>query len=172
MTEQTQGKGRPTPKRSQKPKQYVAPPPTDRKEAAKQLRAKNSEKRASMRKGIRAGNEASFLPRDRGPVRALVRDVVDSNRSLGWVLMPGTVLVLLSQFGGQALYADAFLLEIVMLVVCTFDFVRTSRRVKAALAERFPKEAPRGHVFYAIQRTTLARRFRTPKPRVQLGDPV
>jgi len=90
VSEQTTGKGRPTPKRSEAQKRRsgpVAPPPTSRREAAKQLRAKQAENRQRVRKGSLAGDETALLKRDQGPVRKMVRELIDSRRSLGWILL-------------------------------------------------------------------------------------
>ena len=58
MTEQTQGKGRPTPKRTQKARGPVAPPPTNRREAARQLR----EKQAVARKDLKGQSGPGWHP--------------------------------------------------------------------------------------------------------------
>ncbi|MCW2544835.1 MAG: hypothetical protein JWM40_2387, partial [Frankiales bacterium] len=103
MTEQTQGKGRATPKRRDAEKRRggpVAPPPTNRKEAAKQLRAKQAADRQRGRKpsASSAAADRALLPRDAGPVRRLVRDVVDSRRNIAGLLMPTAALSIGSFF--------------------------------------------------------------------------
>jgi hypothetical protein len=173
VTEQTQGKGRPTPKRSQKARGPVAPPPTNRREAAKQLRAKQAEQRVAVRKGSKAGDEKFFLARDRGPVRSYVRDVVDSQRSLGPFLLPYMVVVMVLGFVNvPQLYAAAFLSMIGVIAIVAVDFLRLGRIIARGLNERFPDEKRRPHIFYGLQRTSLIRRWRTPPPKVGLGDAV
>ncbi|MCU1587381.1 MAG: conserved rane protein of unknown function, partial [Frankiales bacterium] len=101
MTEQTQGKGRPTPKRRDVQKRRggpVAPPPTNRREAAKALRAKQAADRQRGRAGSAGRSEGVLLARDQGPVRGLVRDLVDSRRNLGGLLMPAAALSIGSFF--------------------------------------------------------------------------
>ena len=172
MTEKTTGKGRPTPKRSQRARGPVAPPPTNRREAARALRMKQAQEREQVRKGSKAGDEKYFLPRDRGPVRAYVRDLVDSQRTLGPFLLPYMLLTFVTEFIDQALYAAAFLGMVGVIVVVGADYVRLGRLISKGLAERFPDERRRPHVFYGIQRTALVRRWRTPPPRVAVGADV
>ncbi|MDX6218440.1 MAG: hypothetical protein QOJ48_121 [Frankiales bacterium] len=173
MTEQTQGKGRPTPKRNQKARGPVAPPPTNRRAAAKQLRAKQAEQRRAVRDGSRAGDERMFLGRDRGPVRSYVRDAVDSQRTLGPFLLPYMVIVILLGFvNNPQLYAAAFLSMLGVIVIVAIDFIRIGRVISRGVKERFPDEKRRPHVIYGIQRTTLIRRWRTPPAKVSVGADV
>ena len=173
MTEQTQGKGRPTPKRNQKARGPVAPPPTNRRAAAKQLRAKQAEQRRAVREGSRAGDERMFLARDRGPVRSYVRDAVDSQRTLGPFLLPYMVIVILLGFvNNPQLYAAAFLSMLGVIVIVAIDFIRIGRVISRGVKERFPDEKRRPHVIYGIQRTTLIRRWRTPPAKVAVGADI
>ncbi|MCW2671218.1 MAG: conserved rane protein of unknown function [Frankiales bacterium] len=173
MTEQTQGKGRPTPKRNQKARGPVAPPPTNRRAAAKQLRAKQAEQRRAVRDGSRAGDERMFLARDRGPVRSYVRDAVDSQRTLGPFLLPYMVIVILLGFvNNPQLYAAAFLSMLGVIVIVAIDFIRIGRVISRGVKERFPDQKRRPHVIYGIQRTTLIRRWRTPPAKVSVGADV
>ncbi|MCW2671653.1 MAG: conserved rane protein of unknown function [Frankiales bacterium] len=170
MTEQTEGKGRPTPKRNQKARGPVAPPPTNRRAAAKQLRAKQAEQRRAMRDGSRAGDERMFLARDRGPVRSYVRDLVDSQRTLGPFLLPYMVVVIALGFvNNPQLYAAAFLSMLGVIAIVAIDFVRIGRLISRGVKERFPDQKRRPHVVYGIQRTTLIRRWRTPPAKVAVG---
>ena len=173
MTEKTQGKGRPTPKRNQKARGPVAPPPTNRREAAKQLRAKQAEQRAAIRSGSKAGDDRMFLARDRGPVRGYVRDLVDSQRTLGPFLLPFMVLNVVISFVGNAdINRAAFLAMLGVIVIVGVDLVRLGRVISTGVAARFPDEKRRPLVFYGLQRTTLIRRWRTPPARVAVGADV
>ena len=175
MTEKTEGKGRPTPKRNQKARGPVAPPPTNRREAAKQLRQKQAENRKAIREGSKAGDERAFLARDRGPVRAYVRDVVDSQRSIGPLLMPYMIVVIVIGLIPPlvTIYPSAFLGMILLLMFAGFDFLRLGRLISKGIKERFPDEKKmRPHVFYGLQRTSLIRKWRTPPARVSFGSEV
>ncbi|MCU1600842.1 MAG: conserved rane protein of unknown function [Frankiales bacterium] len=173
MTEQTQGKGRPTPKRSQRARGPVSAPPTNRREAAKALRAKQAEQRTAIRTGSKAGDDRYFLARDKGPERAYVRDIVDSQRTLGPILLPYMIFVIGIGFTNDpALYAISFLSMLAMLLVVGGNFVILGRGISKKLNARFPDVKARKHVLYGIQRTMLIRRWRTPPARVAIGADV
>jgi hypothetical protein len=161
-----QGKGRPTPKRSEAQKRRggpVTPPPTNRKEAAKQLRAKQADSRKRIRVGTATGDESAMLARDQGPVRRAVRDFVDGRRSLGGLLVPVAGVVLVGNFVSIDVAALAFELFVFTLLIVGFDMVRFGRALSTELKQRFPAEKKvRGHVIYGLIRTTQFRRLRRP----------
>ena len=169
MSEQTTGKGRPTPKRNEATKRRtgpVAPPPTSRREAAKQLRAKNAANRQRIKSGSKTGDEAALLPRDQGPVRKLVRDMIDERRTLGWILMPMAIVVLVTGFTkNNALNAVAFEIWLAALLAAAVESVFTGTAVSKAIKERFPDEPKwKGHIRYGVMRTLTIRRLRVPRP--------
>jgi hypothetical protein len=163
------GKGRPTPKRSEAQRGRrggpVAPPPRTRKEAAQRARDEAKAARASVREG------RALLPRDAGPVRALVRDVVDARRSIGTLMLPLALVLLLAQATGDRRVFDVALLTwLVGIVALATDLVLTARVVRRRVREEFPEEQKvRGHVAYGLLRTTVFRRWRIPAPRVSPG---
>jgi hypothetical protein len=165
-----QGKGRPTPKRSESQKRRtgpVTPPPTNRREAAKQLRAKQAESRQRIRVGTATGDESAMLPRDKGPVRRAVRDMVDGRRSIGGLLVPIAGIVLVANFISLDAANLAFELFVLTLLIVGLDMVRFGRSVSAAIKKAFPQEHKiRGHVIYGLIRTTQFRRLRRPPPKV------
>jgi len=171
VSEQTQGqgKGRPTPKRSEAQKRRtgpVAPPPTNRREAAKALRAKQAEQRKRVREGNLRGDEAVLLKRDQGPVRRMVRDLVDSRRSLGWVLLPVALIVVATGFVGNVqVQATTFAIWLASLAAVAIDMLFLGLELRRHLKRAFPDEAKyRGHIAYGLMRTTVMRRFRVPRP--------
>lgn len=175
------GKGRPTPKRSDKERRTgpVPPPPRTRKEAAQRLRAQQATGRKDLRAGYAAGDETRLLPRDRGPARSLVRDVVDSRRNVGVLLLPLAVLLVASQFvGTERVVRIATTVWIGGLLAMLIDIALLALRVGKALATLPPGEqgAGRGraarHVGYAVLRSTVLRRLRMPPPKVSAGDAV
>ena len=172
MSEQTTGKGRPTPKRSEAQKRRsgpVAPPPTSRREAAKQLRAKQAENRQRVRKGSLAGDESALLKRDQGPVRKLVRDLIDGRRSLGWILLPLAILVIVSGLvRNPQLQSTTFAIWLASLLAVSVDMLFAGFAISKAIRESFPAEPRwRGHIRYGLMRTTVMRRFRVPRPTVR-----
>lgn len=174
----TSGKGRPTPKRNVAQGRRPGPPPpppTTRKEAYKRMRETQASRRAQSRAGVARGDEAYLPARDRGPVRKLVRDIVDSRRNIGsfFLLIAGVALVgtLVPSLVVRA-YASYVLFGFFLILIV--DSVLLSRRVKATVAERFPDASTKtkGAVWYAISRSTMIRRWRFPKPEVPLGAQV
>ncbi|PXY27251.1 DUF3043 domain-containing protein [Prauserella muralis] len=184
----TPGKGRATPRRREaegKRRGPVAPPPRTTREAIKrnrELRKQNpvskEERRAAARERrerMMAGDERYLLPRDRGPVKAYVRDLVDSRRNILGLFMPLAILVFVTllvpvpefqQYG--TLVTTVFLLG--MLV----EGFLNGRRITKLVRQRFPDENVRGVSigWYAFVRASQVRKLRMPKPRVKPGQPI
>jgi hypothetical protein len=176
--QQLSGKGRPTPKRSVAQGRRPGPPPpppTTRKEAYKRMRETQASQRAQARQGAARGDEAYLPARDRGPVRRLVRDVVDSRRNIGSLFLAIAGVALVGTFVPSLAvrsYASFLLFGFFLLLIV--DSVVLSRKIKRKVAERFPggQEKSRGIVWYGISRSTMIRRWRFPKPDVPLGADV
>lgn len=171
------GKGRPTPKRKDAQAQRggrVAPPPATRKEAAKRIRAQGAQKRKTVRTGTRSGDESSMMKRDQGPVRRLVRDLVDSRRHVGVLLLPATFLPVLANLSPNVqVRAIATSIWLGAVLAAVSDMVITGAVVRRRVRSDFPEEAStRGHVGYAVVRTAQFKRFRVPRARVGAGDSV
>ena len=173
LTEQlvrASGKGRPTPKRSEAQGRRTGPPPpppTTRKEAYKRMRAQQASRRTESRQGAARGDDSYLPARDRGPVRKLVRDVVDTRRNVGSfflviaaVALIGTVVPNIAIRGYASMLLFAFFL---LLIVDSFVL---ARKINRAVAERFPDAPRRGVAWYGISRATMIRRWRFPKPDV------
>lgn len=170
MTEKTEPKGRPTPKRNVAGKRRtgpVAPPPTNRREAAKALRVKQAENRQRIKDGTARGDDTAMLPRDAGPVRRLVRDIVDGRRTLGWLLLPTAGVVFVANFISLSASAVAFNIWVIALLVVSIDMVLTGRKISEALKQKYPAEKRRPLVIYGLLRTTQFSRFRRPPPTVR-----
>ncbi len=169
------GKGRPTPKRRDATPRRgpVAPPPTTRREAAKRVREQGKQKRTNVRSSAKVGDDRYQLKRDQGPVRALVRDLVDSRRHVSVLLLPAALLPLIGQStGSQIVVSIATTLWLAALIAALADFVGTALLVRKRIRSDFPDDSGRGHLFYATMRTAQFRRFRMPKARVQVGEQV
>jgi hypothetical protein len=164
------GKGRPTPKRSEAQGRRTGPPPpppTTRKEAYKRMRAQQAVRRTESRQGA-ARCDDSYLPaRDRGPVRKLVRDIVDTRRNVGsfFLVIAGVALIgtIVPSIAVRS-YASFLLFGFFLLLIA--DSVVLSRRIRRAIGERFPDAKARGLTWYGISRSTMIRRWRFPKPDV------
>ena len=170
------GKGRPTPKRKDSQKRRggpVTPPPANRREAARRIREQGKEQRAQTKRGAKAGEPRYLMKRDQGPVRQLVRDMVDSRRHIGVLLLPAALLPVLAQLtGSPQVLALATTLWLATLLAAVGDFALTAFLVRRRVRADFPDDPGRGHLFYATMRTAQFRRFRLPKPVVQVGEQV
>jgi hypothetical protein len=172
------GKGRPTPKRSVAQGRRPGPPPpppTTRKEAYKRMRQSQATRRSEARQGAARGDDSYLPARDRGPVRKLVRDVVDSRRNIGSFFLAIAGIALIGTIVPSLVlrsYATFLLLGFFLLLV--IDSVVLSRRINRKVAERFPDtpQKTRGLVWYGVSRSTMIRRWRFPKPEVPLGADV
>ncbi|MGP4087556.1 DUF3043 domain-containing protein [Streptomyces sp. KR55] len=166
-------KGRPTPKRSeaQSQRRSVANTSMTRKEAAKRQR---EERRAALdrqRQALATGDERYLPARDKGPVRKLARDFIDSRFNIAEFFLPMAVVILvLSMVRVPALQTIALLLWLVVIVLIVLDSFVTGYRLKKRLAERFPDDNKRGAVAYALMRSLQMRRLRLPKPQVKRGE--
>jgi hypothetical protein len=166
--------GKVTPKRSAA-KRPVEPPPTNRREAARRVREKQRRARLDAREGMRQGKEDYLLPRDKGPDRALVRDIVDARRNVAtYVLFSFFILIFTtSPSVPPAVRIVGNLLFYLLLLGVVLDSMLLTRKVKTILTERFPKDPIRkGTSLYAIMRSLSIRRLRIPAPRVKPGQKV
>lgn len=161
--------GQTTPKRPGAQRQpAAAAKPLTKEEARQQRRRRRAETRAEFR---REGG-----PRDRGPEKALARDVVDSRRTVGTWFFVGALVVL---FGSQptmppVVQLASNLMWALLAVGVVVDSILISRKIKKLVQARFPKTDQRmGSLYlYAIMRAMTFRRMRAPAPRVKIGDPI
>ena len=171
----TPKKAGPTPKRSEAEANRRGPyrAPTDRKSAAKAGRDRDKSDRVRRNEALARGEEWAMPPKDRGPVRALARDVVDSRRGLAEYYLIAVVpifVLLFLRVGRLQLIADA--LVILILIIVIGEGYLVGRRVERLARERFPGKSTRGVKLYSALRGTQMRKLRIPKPRVNRGDPV
>src|SRR4051795_4925948 len=167
------GKGRPTPKRSEAQGRRPGPPPpppTTRKEAYKRMRENQAANRVNARSAAARGDD-SYLPRrDQGPAKRLVRHPVDSRRNVGSLfLIVAGIAVVGTIAPSLVIRSYASFLLFAFFLVFIGDSVLLARKIKRTLAERLPKESPKGAVWYGVSRSTMIRRWRFPKPEVALG---
>jgi hypothetical protein len=171
----TPAKGRPTPKRSEAERRRRQPysAPANRKAAAGQSRTRDKADRARKYEAMKRGEEWALPAKDKGPVKALTRDYVDSRRRISeyymYILVLLFVLLLIKSRSVQAIVYPVVLVLVAVMVV---EGIFTSRGVKKLAAQRFPGESTRGITRYAIMRTLQIRRFRMPAPRIGPGGKV
>jgi len=169
----TAAKGRPTPKRSEAERRRRQPytAPKDRKEASRVSRDRQRADRTRRMEAVRRGEEWAMPPRDRGPVKALARDYVDSQRRVSEYYMYGLLVLLVLLFVPSLLVKTIVpLLVLAAVLVMAIEGVYIGRKVKALAAERLPGESTRGLGLYAAMRALQIRKLRVPKPRVNPGD--
>ena len=167
--------GRTTPKRPSAQARRAEPPPTNRREAAKRIRDKERAQRAEQRAGMMAGDERYLLPRDKGPERALARDVVVSRRTVGSWFFLGAIIVLIgSGVRIPVVQLTANLLWVVLALGVLADSVLISRKIGKMVRERFPNSTvkPTSLYIYASMRGLTFRGMRIPKPRVKVGEKI
>jgi cation transport ATPase len=166
------GKGRPTPKRNEAQGRRsgpVPPPPTTRKEAYKRMRQQQASGRGSAREAAARGDDSALPARDRGPVRRLVRDIVDARRNAGSFFLVVAALVLIGYFiPNSSVQGYTVFVWFAFFLVIIADSFLLGRRIKKTVTERFPdhKESMRSLVWYGVSRATMIRRWRFPKPQV------
>ncbi|HSS24163.1 MAG TPA: DUF3043 domain-containing protein [Mycobacterium sp.] len=189
----TDPKGRPTPKRDTRRnarKGPVVPAPMTGAEARarrkslagpklsrEERRAERATSRARMtdrRERMMAGEEAYLLPRDQGPVRRYVRDVVDSRRNLLGLFMPSTLALLFIMFGVSQLQLYVSPAMLVLMAVMSVDGLILGRKVNKLVDAKFPSntESRWKLGLYAASRASQMRRMRAPKPQVERGSSV
>jgi hypothetical protein len=171
----TPPKAGPTPKRSAAEANRRGPyqAPADRKAAARQSRERDRSDRTKRTEALQRGEAWALPPKDRGPVRALARNVVDSRRSLSEyylvAVIPIFVLIFLP-YNSLKLAADA--LVVMILIIVGLEGYMVGRRVQQLANERYPGQSTRGVRLYAAMRGTQMRRLRIPKPAVSPGDEI
>lgn len=167
-----QGKGGPTRSRKEAEaarKQQMKRPLT-RREQAERDRRRRANARDKQREALMGTGSTADLPaRDRGPSRALARDVVDRRRTVAEFMLPILVVILVLSFFPAAASA-VFSLWTVTILATVVDEIWLVVTLKRELKRRFSKAERRGAVLYAVLRSTQIRRMRLPKPTIQIGQ--
>jgi hypothetical protein len=164
--------GKVTPKRRETAKRTVEPPPANRREAYRRMRDKERVERLEKREAMMAGDESALLARDRGPERALVRDIVDSRHTIGTWFFGGAIIVLVGSSVPQPQVRLASNLLWALLAIATvLDSVLLARQVRKLVPERFPDSqlSLRRLYLYAAMRGVTFRRMRVPRARIKIG---
>ncbi len=170
----TAGKGRPTPKRSEaeRRRRYQLSA-EDRKAAGKQARTKDRAERARKTEAMRRGEEWALPAKDRGPVRALARDYVDSKRRFSEFYMYGLVVLLFLLFLHSPVIQTILpIVLIVMVLIMAGEGFWIGSRVAKLANERYPGQSTRGIKMYSGMRALQIRKLRFPKPRVKPGEQI
>ena len=168
----TAAKGRPTPKRSEaERRRRPVSAPGDRKEANRQYRDRQRQDRARRQQGMQRGEQWAMPPRDRGPVKALTRDYVDSRRRLSEFYMYGLLVLLVMLFVRNALVQSIVpILVTVAVLIMLVEGIFVGRQARALAEKRLPAESTQGVRMYAAMRALQIRQLRMPKPRIKPGQ--
>ena len=166
------GKGRATPSRKQSQAARAQPLVGGRDKAAiKAQRQQQASARERARVGMMQGDERYLTVRDRGPQRRFVRDYVDARWSVGELLIPAMLLVLLMTFIPGPIQVYSIFIIWGFLGLAILDAVLLGVRLKGKLAAKFGGEekVQRGFRWYAAMRAFQFRPLRMPKPQVKRG---
>lgn len=174
------GKGRPTPKRRDTtPQRGPVSAPRSRKEAAQWQKQQAARSRTTGRGGklsgqahreaLRRGDPSVLPKRDRGPVRKLARDWVDSHR-----MISNYLLVLFPLLIVGYVVPALNIAVIALLVVIAAEWYLTGRRIRTLAVSRLDHvpDGPWQLGFYAGSRAYMPRRWRMPAPQTHIGESI
>ena len=120
---------------------------------------------------MQKGEQWAMPARDRGPVRALARDYVDSRYRVSEFYMYGLLVLLALLFVRNALVQSIVPLIVMgVVVIMLTEGIFIGYRVRALARDRLPGESVQGVRLYAAMRALQIRRLRMPKPRIKPGD--
>jgi hypothetical protein len=137
-------------------------------------RAAGRARMTDRRERMMAGEEAYLLPRDQGPVRRYVRDVVDARRNLLGVFMPATLLLVFVMFADPRLQLYASPAMLGLMILMGGDALVLGRKVSRLVDAKFPDntESRWKLGLYAAGRASQMRRLRAPRAQVKRGSSV
>jgi uncharacterized membrane protein len=124
---------------------------------------------------MRSGDERYLGARDRGPERRMVRDIIDSRRNAGTLFLMSAVVyfvgLIVPSVQVKAAITALWLTVLILLIV---DSTIIGVRIHKLMRERFPDSTQKTSslVFYGATRATMIRRWRSPKPLVEVGDKI
>lgn len=169
------GKGRATPSRKQQEAANLRPLVGKKTpEARKAEKMRVREDRIKARNGMANGDEKYLGVRDRGPQKKFVRDFVDSKFTLGEMVMPALMLVILISA------IDSYVVQLATLLTMWTLFIGVGingwllgrAAVKALEAKYGASKVESGIKWYAAMRSVQMRPMRLPKPQVKRGTKV
>lgn len=173
--ESNTGKGRPTPSRKDQEKLRKKPLVGDKSKEAKRIeKDRIREERTKIREGMMSGDERYLTSRDRGPQRKMVRDLVDSRFTVGELVLPGLVVVVMVTFVDSIEVQFYSLVAMwALFLAVAFDAFMHGIRVKSKLKERYGADkVEKGVRWYAAMRSIQMRSLRIPKPQVKRGEKI
>ncbi len=127
---------------------------------------------ALQRQAMVTGDDAHLPARDKGPERRYIRNYIDARWSVGEIMLPVMLVVLLLSLVKTTWALTAvFVLVYGLVIVAIIDALLMWRRIKARLVTKFGAgKVPTGGAMYAVMRSFQIRPTRMPKPQVKRGD--
>jgi hypothetical protein len=117
------------------------------------------------------GDERFLTPRDKGPQRRYVRDYVDARWSVGELLIPMMLVVLVMTFIPGIMQVISLIVIWAFVGLAIIDAVFLGMRLKKRLGEKFGEDRVQpGFRWYAAMRAFQFRPLRVPKPQVKRGS--
>lgn len=170
----TAPKGRPTPRRRDQEAARRTPlVPVDRDAAKKEAKQRARSERLAQREAAARGDERALPARDRGPIKKLIRDYVDSRVSIGEILLPLMLIVLaISLVQNRTLQFFTLVAIWVVILLGIADSMFMWYRLKKLIMERFHEVPPKGSAMYATMRSFQMRLTRMPRPQVKRGAKI
>ncbi len=167
-------KGRPTPTRKEKEEARKRPlVSSDRAAARKASRDQMAEAREKARIGMAQGVEKYLPIRDRGPQKKYVRDYIDARFSIGELMIPFMVVLILTSLLGEmfpAITVVGFLALWGFFIVAIIDVLIVGFLLRRKLAAKFGEDRVEKIRWYAAMRAMQLRPMRLPKPQVKRGQ--
>ncbi|CAN5133456.1 hypothetical protein BH09ACT1_BH09ACT1_05270 [soil metagenome] len=167
------GKGHATPTRREREAANQRPLVSgDRKGSNKESRARMAEARDKARVGMANGEEKYLPAKDRGPQRRYIRDYVDARFSVGELMIPFLVLVIILTFINSTTFTTIGTIALwAYLIVMVLDSLYAGFVVQRRLAAKFGADkVQKGFRWYVATRAVQLRRMRLPKPQVKRGE--
>lgn len=166
-------KGRPTPSRKEAEAANRRPLVAKRSRSTGNKQADKAKVRAERDREYQAmkTNDSAHMPlRDRGPVKAYIRQFTDARWSLGEFFLIGAfgllILSMILQNSVPAIAIAVFFMVYLLIILTIIDTWVMWRQLRKRLITKFGEDdaLARGNVMYAITRTVQMRRMRLPKP--------
>jgi hypothetical protein len=162
------GKGRPTPTRKEREAANKRPLVGNKsKEAREAERERQKQDRIKASQLAKAGDERYLLPRDRGPQRKILREVLDNRYTLIEGLMPMMILFLVvTSFSNNVVKDLVTTAMILALLAVSVEALLISGKATKVIREKLGADIKlqRGNYFYIVTRGMQPRPLRLPKP--------
>lgn len=133
-------------------------------------RAQTTDRRERMM----AGEEAYLLPRDQGPVRRYVRDIVDARRNALGLFMPSLFAMIFVSFAVPQFQVYLSPAMLALMMVMGIDAIMLGRKASKLVDAKFPSNTERRWKLslYTAGRASQMRRTRAPRPQVDRGSKI